>query len=95
MVDKEKIEKSKISQNLALRGKASEIEKQAKQILDKFASALEKVENRKEESYVDREDFERIEKEGNECEEGFKDKILKNAPEHDDDFILVEKGSWK
>ena len=72
------------------------IEKQAKQILDKFASSLEKVEKDiKEESYVDREEFERVEGEGDECEEGFKQKILENAPEHDDDFILVEKGAWK
>ena len=72
------------------------IEQEAKEILDKFAEALEKVENnRKEESYVDRDDFERIEGLGNDCEEGFKQKILNNAPEHDDDFILVEKGGWK
>lgn len=73
-----------------------EIQNQAKQILDKFASALEKVDKEvKEESYVDRDEFERVEKEGEKCEEGFKQKILANAPEHDDDFILVEKGAWK
>ena len=77
------------------------IKEQAKQILDKFASALEKVEKEsKEDSYVDREDFERIEgisKSDNlEVEDSsFKQKILNNAPEHDDDFILTEKGSWK
>ena len=79
------------------------IEKQAKKILDKFASALEKVENRKETKVsltsqpslggVDREEFERDEGDGKECEEGFRQKILSNAPEHDDDFILVEKES--
>ena len=72
------------------------IKEEAKEILDKFAEALENVEKEnKDESYVDREDFERIEKEGEECEEGFKEKILKNAPEHNDDFILGEKGAWK
>ena len=72
------------------------IEKQAKKILDKFADALSKVENcSMDESYVDRDDFERVEGGGEECEEGFKQKILENAPEHDDDFIFVEKGSWK
>jgi len=73
-----------------------EIEKQAKNILEKFASALEKVE--KEANIggegVDREEFERIEGEGVECK-NFKEKLLKNAPEYDDDFILVEKGDWK
>ena len=95
------------------------IEKQAKQILDKFADALSKVESRMETKVsltshlslggVDREEFERIEGEGvgissedtSEKEKNadksvtFKQKILNNAPEHDEDFILVEKGVWK
>jgi predicted Asp-tRNA(Asn)/Glu-tRNA(Gln) amidotransferase subunit C len=69
---------------------------QAKQILDKFAEALAKVEKEgKQESYVDREKFERIEGDSKCKDSDFKKKILQNAPEHDDDFILVEKGSWK
>jgi len=72
------------------------VEKQAKELLDKFAEALSSVEKEsKEDSYVDRDDFERVEGEGNECGDGFKEKIFANAPEHDDDFILVEKGDWK
>ena len=72
-----------------------EIEEQAKQILDKFADALKGVDKEDIDSYVDRDEFERIERIGNECESLFKKKILENAPENDDDFILVEKGSWK
>ena len=82
-----------------------QIEKQAKQILDKFAKALEKVEKEDAgESYVDREEFERVEgrKAGSESEDSealknadFKKAMLKNAPEHDEDFVLVEKGKWK
>ena len=73
------------------------IQKQAKQILDKFASALSKVEKEgKQEIGVDRDEFERIEGNGVECEDdGFKQNILRNAPEHDDDFIIVERGKWK
>ncbi|MFA5258624.1 MAG: hypothetical protein WC979_09340 [Candidatus Pacearchaeota archaeon] len=73
------------------------VEKQAKEILDKFAKALQTVEKDKEdnESYVEREEFERVEKQGKTSEEGFKERILKNAPAHDDDFIIAEKGSWK
>jgi len=72
------------------------IKQEAKQILDKFAETLVSVEKEsKEESYVDRGEFEREEKEGNEGDSSFKQKILENAPEHDDDFILVEKGAWK
>ncbi len=138
------------------------IEKEAKQILDKFAKALEKVEKEHEaDSWVEREDFERKEKaslsdESNEnfavlqnsqksplkihsenakmmnyrefrspvvnslsaqlqksncpylkssnknsenpacsADIDFKENMLKNAPAHDDDFVIAEKGSWK
>jgi len=80
------------------------IEKQAKEILDKFAIALEKVENEKgeTESYVDREVFERKEnisrKQSDNCygeNSDFKKRILENAPNHNDDFIIGETGGWK
>jgi len=70
------------------------IKREAKQILDKFASALSKVDSEKIELGVNRDDFERAEGDGEKCE-GFKKTILENAPEHDDDFIVVERGSWK
>ncbi len=73
----------------------NQIRKQAKQILDKFAKALQKVESSSEDFYVDREKFEREEGEGKECDSGFKKRFLKNAPEHDDDFIIAERGKWK
>lgn len=71
------------------------IKKQAKQILDKFASALAKVDSDKIEIGVDREEFERKENEGKECEKGFKKRFLENAPQYNDDFIIAEKGGWK
>jgi len=72
------------------------IEKQAKELLDKFAKALEKVEKEtKEEFYVERDEFERKEGEGKNSDDKFKERILENAPAHDDDFIIAEKGSWK
>jgi hypothetical protein len=85
------------------------IEKQAKEILDKFAKALEKVEKNSEiESYVDRNEFERKEKIGSDSKESedsknvsfgvnpdFKKRILDNSPSHDDDFIIGETGGWK
>ena len=73
-----------------------QIQKQAKQLLDKFALALEEVDKQSiEESYVDRDEFERVEGKGREYDSKFKQKLLQNAPQHDDDFIIVEKGSWK
>ncbi len=71
------------------------IKKEAKGIMDSFAKALEKVEKEmKEESYVDREVSERVEKTGREFGKDFKKKILENAPQHDDDFIIAEKKGW-
>tara|TARA_Y100000310_G_scaffold85798_1_gene82628 strand:- start:12850 stop:13086 length:237 start_codon:yes stop_codon:yes gene_type:complete len=72
-----------------------EIKKEAKDILDKFASALEKVDSKKIEAGVDRKDFERNEGKGEDCDSGFKKKILENAPESDEDFIITERGDWK
>jgi len=78
-----------------------EIHEQAKQVLDKFADALKEVDKIDIDSYVDRDEFERIEvtasskSKDSEVDNSFKQKILQNAPESDDDFILVEKGSWK
>ena len=87
-----------------------EIEKQAKEILDKFAKALSKIEEEKEIAYVDREEFER--KEGGEVSSDkrsealknadksevycdFKKELLENAPKKDNDFIIGEKREWK
>ena len=85
------------------------IEKQAKEILDKFAKALEKVGKESEvESYVERDEFERKEKissldKSDENSKNvsfgvnpdFKKRILDNYPSHDDDFIIGETGGWK
>lgn len=72
------------------------IKRQTRQILDGFADALASVEKEaKEEAGVEREDFERKEGDG-ECENpDFRQVFLKNAPAHDDDFIIAEKGDWK
>ena len=89
------------------------VKEQAKEILDKFAKALEKVKvvssafkdaEGHEDFYVNREEFEReekvssiskdIEEKGDKCE-SFKEKLLKNAPKKDKDFVVAEKGSWK
>jgi len=72
------------------------IKREAKQILDKFANALAKADKEvKEDFYVDREEFERSEKEGKKCDFGFKKRFLKNAPQHNEDFIIAERGKWK
>jgi Asp-tRNA(Asn)/Glu-tRNA(Gln) amidotransferase C subunit len=72
------------------------IEKQAKEILDKFAKALDNVESKEIETGVDRVDFERTQGKSKDCsDKEFKSAILENAPAFDDDFILTEKGDFK
>jgi len=75
----------------------SKIEKQAKEILDKFAKALDKVDDSSDEmdSYVDREEFEREEGDDSCVDGNFKKRILENAPNSNEDFVLVERGGWK
>lgn len=72
------------------------IKRQTRQILDGFADALASVEKEaKEEIGVEREEFERKEGQAN-CENAeFRQAILKNAPAHDEDFIIAETGDWK
>ena len=69
-----------------------EIKKQAKKIMDSFAKELEKV--KVEESRVERDKDRRIEKEGNEEDKGFRDIMMKNAPNKDKECIKAEKGGW-
>lgn len=69
-----------------------EIKRQAKEILDKFSRALEKVEI--EEAKVEREEDRRVEKEGSEGSEEFRKLMLKNAPKTRDEYIEAEKGEW-
>ena len=71
------------------------IKEEAKQILDKFAKALDKVDSGKFEEGVDREEYEREEGKGEKSEEGFKKRMLENSPKKDEDFIIAEKGEWK
>jgi predicted Asp-tRNA(Asn)/Glu-tRNA(Gln) amidotransferase subunit C len=74
----------------------AKVKEQAREILDKFARALEKVEKEElSESFVDREEFMREEGKGEDSVSGFKEKMLENSPRHDDDFIIAEKGEWK
>lgn len=71
----------------------NKIQKEAKEILDRFALALSRVKVDERDFHFDREEFEREEGEGKECD--FKKKLLENAPNKNDDFVIVEKGGWK
>jgi hypothetical protein len=68
------------------------IEKQAKEILDKFSKALAKVSA--EEVSVEREQDRR--EEGKKCEASseFRNIMFENAPQKQKDFIVAERKSW-
>ena len=69
-----------------------EIEKEAKEILDKFATALEDISM--EESRVEREQDRREEGGGEEANKKFREIMLKNAPKTKNDCIEAERGGW-
>jgi hypothetical protein len=72
------------------------IQKEAKQILDKFAKALEKIKDVPD-SFVEREEDRREEKEGGgkEPDSDFRKIFFENAPATKKDSIQAEKGGWK
>ena len=73
--------------------KRSEIEKQAKQILDKFSKSLSKIGVK--ENNVEREEDRRQEKEGSEkCDSEFREIMFENAAQKNKDFIIAEKKKW-
>lgn len=70
-----------------------QIKKEAKQILDKFSKALEKVGNEAE-ANVERDSDRRKEGIGSQSNPEFRRIIFENAPRHDEDFIIAEKKTW-
>jgi len=68
------------------------IKQQAKEIIDKFVSELEKI--KIEEEPVERKQDRRIEKIPSETDKEFRKIIFENAPKTKDDCLLAEKGKW-
>jgi len=71
-----------------------EILKQAKKIIDNFHSALAGVEKDAEETRVERDECERVEKEGEKGDSEFRKIMFRNAPKAKGDCIEAEKGRW-
>lgn len=69
-----------------------EIQKQAKEIIDKFVSELEKI--KVEEEPVERKEDRRIEQVPSETDKEFRKIMFENAPNKKEDCIVVEKGEW-
>jgi len=74
-----------------------QIEKEAKEILDRFAKALERVEKEtvKIEDITSSTESTRCEKDPQKSAPDFKELFLANAPKRNEDSIIAEKGDWK
>lgn len=70
-----------------------QIKKEAKQILDNFASSLEKVELKKKKSRKEVGGF-REESSGRKNDADFRRIMFENAPHKDESNIITEKKSW-
>lgn len=71
-----------------------EIRKEAKEILDKFAKALAVVKDIPD-SFVERDEDRRKEREGEKPDEDFRKIFFENAPATKKECIEAEKGGWK
>ena len=72
-----------------------QIKKEAKSIMDKFSKKLSKIDKKISEPLIERDEFEREESfKEKEANSDFRERILKNAPNKNKDFILAEKKKW-
>jgi len=71
------------------------IRKQAKKIMDSFASALEKSGIKEKTVFLELDKDRREEKDGEEADNEFRKIMFENAPEVREDFIIAEKGEWE
>jgi Asp-tRNA(Asn)/Glu-tRNA(Gln) amidotransferase C subunit len=69
------------------------IQKEAKQILEKFSKSLEKVKLKEKKEKKEVGGF-RNEREGMKGSEDFRKRMFDNAPNKDEDCIIAEKASW-
>ena len=70
------------------------IQKEARQVLDKFSKELDKVKVRETVGKEEKSESYREEKEGNKGDDDFRKRMFKNAPKHNDECIIAEKGNW-
>ena len=71
------------------------VKREAKKMLDSLSEKMSKVKVSDEEPSVRRMDFERGEKDGEECDLSFKKIMFDNAPNKSEDFIIAERKKWE
>ncbi len=69
------------------------IKKQAKEIMDEFMKALEKLEEKEQEFGSERKQSLRDAR-PKKCSPEFSEKMLKNAPKSKDGYLVAEKKKW-
>ncbi len=69
------------------------IKQKAKSIMDSFSKKLDKVKSKVEDSFVELDEFERVEGEGK-SQDLDREIMFENAPNKNRDFILGEKKVW-
>ncbi|MDP3027826.1 MAG: hypothetical protein Q8N63_09055 [Nanoarchaeota archaeon] len=95
MPAKEETISSSKEENVKNAKRSLAIQKEAKQILDKFAKELSKTKEIPD-SFVEREEDRRKESEkGQEPDSDFRKIFFENAPATKKDSIQAEKGGWK
>ena len=72
---------------------SEEIRKQAKKIMDEFMTALDKVKDKEGELGFEDGKGTRAVKQAGKCE-GFRKRVLDNAPKSKNGFIVAEKKKW-
>jgi hypothetical protein len=73
--------------------KKEEIRREAKQILDKFANALERVKLKEKKAKKEAGGY-REEGAGIKPDNDFRTRMFENAPEKDENCIIAEKKEW-
>lgn len=68
------------------------IRSQAKQIMDEFVNALERVDSIREEYGVERREETRVS--GTSSFPGFRSRFFRNAPKKNDEYIIAERKNW-
>ena len=68
------------------------IRTQAKEIMDEFVKALDKVENIKQDYGIDRENEVRIP--GKPVHGSFRERMFRNAPKKNDGYLIMGKKNW-
>jgi Asp-tRNA(Asn)/Glu-tRNA(Gln) amidotransferase C subunit len=71
------------------------VKREAKKMLDSFSDKISKINVPEEEPSIRRNDFEREEKNGEECDLSFKKIMFENAPNKSNDFIIAETKRWE